>query len=151
MAPGPPAATVQNDQEGHTKGIEMWGAWRVVERWRISAGYTRLDTRLRVRPGAVNLQPPSDIGSDPREWWTFRSALDLGESWELDLMVRHHGALANRNVPAYTAADARLGWRHSRQLELALLLRNLFDEGHLEWSPAAELRRSIFLSATLRF
>jgi iron complex outermembrane receptor protein len=151
IAPGAAGATVENDREGHTKGIEMWGAWRASGRLRLSAGYTHLDTRLRVRPGEVDLQPVADIGSDPNEWWNFRAALDLGEAWELDLMVRHYGAIANRDVPAYTASDVRLGWRYSRRVELSLLLLNLFDEGHLEWNPAAELRRSVFLKAAIGF
>jgi iron complex outermembrane receptor protein len=151
IAPGAAGATVENDREGHTKGIEMWGAWRATARWRLSAGYTRLDTRLRVRPGEVDLQPAADIGSDPDEWWNFRAALDLGEAWELDLMVRHYGAIANRDVPAYTASDVRLGWRYSRRVELSLLLLNLFDEGHMEWNPAAEMRRSVFLKAAVGF
>ena len=151
IAPGAAGATVENDREGHTKGIEMWGAWRATGRLRLSAGYTHLDTRLRVRPGEVDLQPVADIRSDPDEWWNFRAALDLGESWELDLMVRHYGALANRDVPAYTASDVRLGWRYSRRVELSLLLLNLFDEGHMEWNPAAEMRRSVFMKAVIGF
>ena len=151
IAPGAAGATVENDREGHTKGIEMWGAWRATGRLRLSAGYTHLDTRLRVRPGEVDLQPVADIRSDPDEWWKFRAALDLGEAWELDLMVRHYGAIANRDVPAYTASDVRLGWRYSQRVELSLLLLNLFDEGHMEWSPAAEQRRSVFLKAVIGF
>jgi iron complex outermembrane receptor protein len=98
-----------------------------------------------VLPGKVDLQPANNIGSDPSQWWKLRSAFDLGEAWQLDLMARHYGWLYNRSVPSYTAVDARLAWRLRRDLELSLTVQNLFDDKHVEWAPGAELRRAGFL------
>lgn len=152
VSPGPGGATVRNDREGRTRGFETWGALAVNAAWRLQAGYTRLDTDLSVKPGAVDFQSPAGIGSDPRSWWKLRSSHDLGGGWELDALARHHDALANRSVPAYTALDVRFGWRVSPAVELSLLLQNLLDPGHVEWAPAAaELQRAAFLKATLRF
>jgi len=152
VAPGIGSARVENDREGHSKGVEIWGTLRVTAGWRLQAGYTHLDTRLRVKPGTVDLQLPRDIGSDPRGWWNVRSSHDLGKSWELDIMARHNAPLDNRNVPSYTAVDLRLAWRASRTMEISLLLQNLLDPGHVEWAPsAAELQRAAYLNATLRF
>jgi iron complex outermembrane receptor protein len=150
VGPGPGAALVENNRDGHTKGIETWGSLRVTGNWRLQAGYTHLDTRLRVKPGRVDLQPPQNIGSDPEYWWNLRSTHDLGCGWEVDLLARRVGALANRDVPGYTALDLRVGWR-STSLDISLLLQNLADPEHIEWAPAAaELRRAAFVRATLR-
>ncbi|MCW5662132.1 MAG: TonB-dependent receptor [Burkholderiaceae bacterium] len=151
VGPGPGAARVENNREGHTRGIETWGALRVTDGWRLQAGYTHLDTRLGVKPGQVDLQPPQNIGSDPRSWWNLRSTHDLGGGWEFDVLARHHGALANRGVPSYTAVDLRVGWR-APALDVSLLLQNLFDPGHVEWAPAAaQLERAALVKVTLRF
>jgi iron complex outermembrane receptor protein len=151
IAPGVPSATVANDREGHTKGFETWAAYRVTERWRLQGGYTHLDTKLRVKPGAVDLQPASSIGADPDGWWNLRSSHDLRQAFELDILARHYAALDVIGVPRYTAVDARLGWHATRQLEISLLLQNLFDPGHIEWSPGAQLERAVFLKARVSF
>jgi iron complex outermembrane receptor protein len=152
VMPGATAATVSNGREGHTKGVEAWGAYRASDRWRLQAGYAHLDTRLRVKPGQVDLQPATSLGSDPDEWWSLRSSHDLGASLEFDFIARHYARLENRNVPRYTAVDARLGWRVSRAVELSVLLQNLFDPGHVEWGPgAAQFDRAAYFKALLRF
>jgi iron complex outermembrane receptor protein len=151
VGPGSVAAHVQNHREGDTQGIEAWGALRLTRSWRLQGGYTHLHTRLRVKPGQVDLQAPEGIGADPRSWWNLRSTHELGGGWEFDLMARHHGALGNRDVRGYTAVDLRLGWR-TPATDLSLVLHNLLDPGHVEWAPAAaELRRTAFVKATLRF
>jgi iron complex outermembrane receptor protein len=144
-------AVVANDREGHTEGVETWGAWRVSDWWRLSAGYTHLATDLEVREGAVDLQPEANIASDPDHWWKLQSTMDIGASLDFDVLVRSYGALDNISVPAYTAVDATLGWNPSRRIGLSLLARNVTDSAHIEWSPGAELDRSWFLNARLTF
>jgi iron complex outermembrane receptor protein len=66
-------------------------------------------------------------------------------------MLRHASELPISRVPAYTTLDARLGWRLTRRLELAIVGQNLVDAGHAEWGqPAARAaqERAYFLKAT---
>jgi iron complex outermembrane receptor protein len=141
-------SVIANDRIGRVSGFEGWGTWRVTDGWRLAAGYTQLDTRIEVRPGGIDTVPLSSIASDPEEWWNLRSSHDLGRDFELDLMVREVGGIANRSVPRYTATDVRVGWRIARGAQLALAVRNLFDPRHIEWGPgAAELRRAAYASA----
>lgn len=143
------AAVVTNEREGHTSGIEGWLSWRVSDRWRLEGGYTHQKTKLRVIPGAVDLNPVANIAADPNDWWKVRSSLDLWDRWQLDVMARHYGALSNRPVPSYTAVDLRLAWKMSPRVEVALVVRNLLDDKHIEWAPAAEFRRNGFVSVRL--
>lgn len=149
LAPSPAGPVFANDLEGHTSGIEAWGSWRGADWWRIDAGIVRLEQSLSVRPGATNLLAPSSIGADPEGWGKLRAAFDLGSARELDVMLRHYGALESRNVPSYTALDARLGWHPRRNVAVSLLLQNLLDEGHAEWSPGSELEPAAFLKLRL--
>ncbi|MGQ0547968.1 MAG: TonB-dependent receptor plug domain-containing protein [Betaproteobacteria bacterium] len=144
LSPSPAGPVIANDREGHTSGVEAWASWRGADWWRIDAGAAFLDRSLEVRPGATDLQTPASLGADPDQWAKLRAGFDLGASRELDFMLRHYGSLDTRHVPAYTALDARLAWHPRRNLELSLLLQNLLDARHVEWSPGAEFERAAF-------
>jgi iron complex outermembrane receptor protein len=104
--------------------------------------------RLHVRSGAVDAGGLAALGNDPAEWWSLRSSIDVTPQHDLDVTVRHVGALANPAVPAYTAVDARFAWHPDRQWEVALVMTNLFDPHHPEWGTAAaraEFERGVFL------
>ena len=64
-------------------------------------------------------------------------------------MARHYGAIDTRAIPAYTALDARIGWHAMRRVEVSLLVQNVFDRGHVEWSPGAEWGRAAYLKARI--
>lgn len=139
----PVPATFTNQRDGRTSGVEAWASWRPRDWARFDAGIVRLHQALRIPPGTVDLAAGL-FERDPRQWWKLRAAFDLGERTDLDVMVRHYGALPN-NVPDYTALDLRLGWRAMRNVELSLLVQNLLDRGHVEWSPGAELERTAYI------
>ena len=82
-----------------------------------------------------------------------RSSFDITADQHLDVTVRRVGALQRPAVPAYTAVDARYGWRLSRDLETGLVVRNLLDQRHSEWGAAPERvehERSILLRFSWR-
>ena len=150
LTPAAGGAAFVNDMEGRVAGFEAWGTWRAADWLRLQAGFTRQDIALRLRPGSVDLQPPSATGNDPDNWWKLRASLDLGPKHELDLMVRHYDPLPNPAVPEYTALDARFAWRATRSLELSLTGQNLTDKRHPEWGFAPgrpEFERAVFLKA----
>jgi iron complex outermembrane receptor protein len=150
LRPAPGGAVIVNDREGRTSGFEGWTTWRPSEWARLSGGFVRLHQSLTVAPGAVDLAP-SEAARDPRGWWKLRAGFDLGHTTDLDFMVRHYDELPNNAVRDYTAVDMRLGWRVSRHLELSLLVQNLLDKGHVEWSPGSEHERGAYLKARLDF
>jgi iron complex outermembrane receptor protein len=150
LAPAPGGAQVSNGREGRTSGFEGWATFRPADWARLSGGFVRQHQSLRVAPGAVDLAP-SEVARDPRGWWKLRAAFDLGERTDLDFMVRHYDELPNNAVRDYTAVDMRVGWRVNHNVELSLLVQNLFDKGHVEWSPGAEHERGAYLKARVDF
>jgi iron complex outermembrane receptor protein len=65
--------------------------------------------------------------------------------------------LPERGVDGYFTFDARLGWRPTDGVELALVGQNLFDARHLEFTPElinttpTEVPRSVYGKVTVSF
>lgn len=147
LEPAPGGAVLANNIVGSLTGAEGWGSYRVTDAWRLSGGWVLLDQRLALAPGSAAINGTATLGNDPEYWWKLRSSFDLSPRHELDVMLRHYGARPDPRVPAYTAVDARFGWRAAPGLELSVLLQNLFDPEHPEWGaePArAEFDRAVF-------
>jgi iron complex outermembrane receptor protein len=83
--------------------------------------------------------------------------LDLPHHVDLDIASRYVSELSNGDVPDYVAVDARLAWRPSDQLELAVVGRNLFDDRHPEFRGGGgganqhEVQRSVFGMLTYKW
>jgi iron complex outermembrane receptor protein len=122
--------------EGDATGIEMWGSYQLSEAWRMSAGYTALHERLRLKPGSNDIAGPGNAGKDPSHTLQLRSNYSFDEQRELEVALRHVAALENPSVPAYWGLDARFGWRLRPGLELSLIGRNL-NGSHGEFGPLA--------------
>jgi iron complex outermembrane receptor protein len=152
--PDGPGTVFLNGAYGRSRGIEMWATWQAMAKWRLSGGLVaqRIDTRLE--PGSLDISGGTGLAtSDPSNYWSLRSSWDIAEGKELDLMLRHMGALASPAVPAYTAVDMRYGWKLRRDLELSLVGQNLFDKKHAEYgaAPAATVyERTLFVKLVWR-
>src|SRR6185436_3994646 len=86
--------TFANGMKGRTRGAEVWGTLQALPNWRLHAGYSWLWQDLKLKPGSNDAAAvPTAEGANPNQWWILRSALDLGAQTELDLQLRHVGAL----------------------------------------------------------
>ena len=142
-----------NQIEGTTTGIEAWGGYQVTDAWRLSGGLVVLNQDLHLKPGSTDIGGVNALANDPHHQWMLRSSFNLTPRHEFDVMVRRVGALPNPSVPAYTAVDARLGWRVSRAAELSLTLQNILDSAHPEFGAApgrSEYVRGAFLKLLWR-
>lgn len=131
--------------EGEATGIEMWGSYQLTNAWRLSAGFTALHERLRLKAGSNDLAGPRSAGKDPEYTLQLRSHYAFDDRRELEVALRKVAALENPAVPGYWALDARFGWRLRPNLELALVGQNL-NGGHGEYGPRetrAELGRRV--------
>ena len=156
VEPGAPLglnAVVANKSSGAVGGVEMWGSWQALPNWRLSAGYVAQHTRAYRDWDSRSTAAPT-LGNDPSHYWTLRSSLDLGNHQELDISVRHMGALPSPAVPSYTALDLRYNWRVRPNLQVALIVQNLFDPRHPEFGTPpgySDIGRSAFVKVTVGF
>ncbi|HYP16506.1 MAG TPA: TonB-dependent receptor, partial [Opitutus sp.] len=143
-----------NDLEGETYGVELTAKYDVLPWWRLDAGYTRLETDLRVRPGGQDFNNTLNETSDPETQSMLGSSMDLPGGLEFDARLRWVGDLVTNNsgrpaiVPSYTELDVRLGFRLSPEVEISIVGQSLLDNQHPEFGlpgpGRVEIRRSIF-------
>ncbi len=131
--------------QGRATGIEMWGSYQLTNAWRMSAGFTALHERLRLKAGSNDLAGPGSAGKDPEHTLQLRTQYAFDDRRELEVALRKVAALENPAVPGYWALDARLGWRLASNLELSVVGQNL-NGSHGEYGPAAtraEIERAV--------
>lgn len=129
--------TLRNGARGDTYGLEAWGAYGVASWWRLKGGVSTLHKHFEVKPGHDDFMNLQVAGTDPTYQAQLRSEMNLGPRLELDLALRRvgevsHAGFAAVTAPAYTEADARIGWRLGDRLELSLDGFNLLNDHHLE-------------------
>jgi iron complex outermembrane receptor protein len=147
-------ALIENKISGFENGVEAWGTWQAARAWRLSGGFSTLRQHLGVDAGSADPVGPIALGNDPDHQWSLRSQFDVTERHEFDVMLRRVGSLPVQApglpVPAYTAVDARLGWKPTRSTELSLVLQNLFDREHAEFTTASQYGRAVLLKLLWR-
>jgi iron complex outermembrane recepter protein len=136
--PSGPGSVFENQADGLTRGIEAWASWQAADAWRLSAGGVVQRVGTTLQPGSRDLTGTTGLfTSDPTHYWQVRSTYDVGAGQEFDVTLRHVGALPRPAVPAYTAVDARWGWRVRPGVELSVIGQNLFDPRHAEFGAPA--------------
>jgi iron complex outermembrane receptor protein len=145
---------LMNGLKGQTYGVEAWGTQQVAPWWRLSLGLTTLGKDFHLKPGHTDLAAMAALGADPDYQLSARSQMNIGRAVQLDVSVRALNDLDDTHVGGYVEADARLGWRVSRVLELYVAGESLLHETHAESvdpSRAQLNRRSLYAGARVRF
>ena len=153
LTPSGRSLVFANEMEGETTGIEAWGRYQVTKWWRLSAGYTAMKDRLRLKEGSTDTVSELAVGKNPAHTWQLRSAFSLAGGRELDVAIRRVGALTNPEVPSYTAFDARFGWQVRPDLELSLVGLNLLGTDHAEYAligTRSRMPRTVFLQLSMQ-
>ncbi|RZJ11285.1 MAG: TonB-dependent receptor [Rubrivivax sp.] len=156
LAPNNAQISYGNGMRGNLSGLEAWGVLQATPTFRLHAGVTLLRPNLRLAPDSRDINDAVGVtqGAMPRQLWRLRAAFNLPHEAELDVLLRHVGALSQPDVPAYTAVDARLGARLGPDTEIALTAQNLLGRGHGEFTPIgtrAQVGRNVQLQLRMRF
>ncbi len=141
----------ENSNSGMSYGVEAAVNVQVTDWWRLRTGYTWL--RVEIDQFDADRQ-----GGNPQHQAFLVSQMDFPHHLSLDIGYRFVSRLDAYEVPAYSAFDARLGWRPSPHWEVALTGQNLFDDRHLEFGgsqytgmTASEVPRSVLATLTWRY
>jgi iron complex outermembrane receptor protein len=136
--PAPPHLVLPNVFEnlahGTTYGIEASAHWDVSKWWRISPGFSFLQTNLAVNAGAAagEIIAFTSTGS-PKQQAQLRSNIKLPHHVEWDTSVYFVSSLAMGPVPAYTRVDTRVGWHIGEFVDVGITGQNLLTPRHIEF------------------
>jgi iron complex outermembrane receptor protein len=146
-------AVLANTLEGETYGAELSANYNISDWWRMKGGYTFLKVQLHKKAGSHDLTSELAEGNDPENQFFLRSSMDLPQNIQFDATLRYVDVLSAMQIRSYLTADFRVAWQPIKQLEVALVVENLFDNQHAEFtSPLhTEVERSIYGKLTWRF
>lgn len=121
-----------NGIEGETWGLEAWGDIDVAPWWRLGGGIALLDKRFRIKAGQTDISNLKATGDDPAYQVLLHSQMAITPRLDLSLNLRAVDELERSKTPGYVEAGARLAWRASDSIELAMGGQNLLHESHRE-------------------
>lgn len=152
-------------ENANSYGGELLLNWQARPWWRIQTSYSY----LKIKP-----QFTGDIFSDSQLTMLANSAqthqalitssMNLRQGVTFDASARYTSATSHGQIdgsvfkiPAYTALDARLAWQKNKNLEFAIIGKNLLKKRHAEYfnivpnSVPYDVSRSFFITALWRF
>lgn len=137
--------TLQNNAEGRSHGVEIWGDWKPLDKLKLTAGVVFQQVALDYPPGL--LAGSAFDANDPSKYGMLKVSYDIRPNHLLDAVMRYSGRLSNPDVPSYTSMDVRYGWKINPDVELSVIGQNLLDDEHPEFSSVinrAEFERGVF-------
>ena len=114
-------------------GVEASAHWDIAKWWRISPGFSYLQSKLGLDPGSNDSAFLASSGDSPKRQAQLRSNIKLPHHVEWDTSVYYVGSLAYGPVPAYTRLDSRFGWHIGRFVDVSITGQNLLSPRHAEF------------------
>ncbi|EEF60377.1 TonB-dependent receptor plug domain-containing protein [Pedosphaera parvula] len=148
---------VANELYGDTYGFELASTIQLADWWRLKPSYTFLEMQLKQRAGSTDISSIGDMGKSPEQQFSVTSAMDFPHGLSLDCAFRYVDQLPTLNISSYVALDVRLGWRATKNLEMAIVGQNLLSAQHAEFAPTfiqtprAEVQHGVYGKVTVRF
>ncbi|MBN1909859.1 MAG: TonB-dependent receptor, partial [Pirellulales bacterium] len=153
VVPPPPYITIQesflNTGSPQIYGCELSGQWALSDTWRLSSSYSV----VRMFSGGISR---TGFEGYPRNQARLQSQWDLSEAWEFDMALRYVDNILGQGIPHYMTMDLRLGWKPRKDLEIALVGTNLFDNHHPEFGATiyeteiTQVQRTVYAQLTWR-
>jgi iron complex outermembrane receptor protein len=138
-----------NGIHGASDGAEIGPDWQATSFWRIRPGFSYLNIDLNDEPGFTDTVTLTQLrGSSPHYQAFIQSEINLPHRFEFDQSFRYVDSLPSQAVRAYTTADARIGWKPTRRLEVSVTGQNLFQPHHAEFGidppPSVLIKRGVY-------
>lgn len=152
---------LSNNMHGHAVGVELSADWTPLDWWRLQASYSYQNLTMFLEGRSTDsINKGNAEGDVPQHQFSLRSGFDLSRQLTLNLWLRGTDRLASIDgvsIPGYVTMDARLAWKPVKNLELALVGRNLFENHHAEFIPeyintqSSEVVRSVYGKLTWQY
>ncbi len=143
---------IVNGGGGETFGAEVTVDYQLKPWWSIQASYSFLEVDFETPQNGS-----SSNGDAPEQQFVLTNRFNLPRNIEIDTILRYVDRLPAIDIDDYVTLDARIAWRPTEDLELALVGRNLFQSEHPEFRPTVihtvptEVQRGVYGKVTWRF
>ncbi len=139
-----------NGLAGWSDGVELSADWMVTPNWRLQLSYSWNHLKMDSSSNpSINTHAEITERSGPHQYGSFRSQWNITPNQQFDLWLRSSGGFDRQklidlvpntstaptfsHVPGYVTLDLRYGYRVNKDLEFALIGRNLINTKHLEY------------------
>ena len=123
----------KNLMHGETHGLEIFGTWKVSDRWTISPGYAFEAIHLHISPQSQDTQAvPTTEGVVPAHQAQIRSHFQLMKPLSLESSAYFVDRLRFGSVPSYTRLDTGLLWTAWEGVSVGVFGQNLLKDHHAE-------------------
>lgn len=146
---------IDNLLKAQSYGATLSSRWQATDWWRIDGSVSLFHLDV-VRGNSTDVNHGRGEGNDPEASFVIHSGMDLTKGVFFDSYLRYVDNLPSPPTPAYVELDARLAWSPCKNLEVAIVGRNLLDNAHPEFAspnpavvPTREVQRSVY--ATIRW
>lgn len=139
-----------NGLAGWSTGLELAAEWLVTPNWRLQLSYSWSKLNMDEGKDAIaNADAQMTERTKPRESASLRSQWNMSTSQQLDLWLRAMSSYERANItdatpttssepsyvriPGYVTLDLRYAYRVNKDLEIALIGRNLIGARRVEY------------------
>ncbi len=164
LEPTPPPAHVvmpleyENLMHGETHGVEIFGTWKVSDRWTLTPACAFEEIHMHLDPASQDTSTVAGAqGSTPRQWARVDSHVALAHGFSWDISANFVGRLASPSVASYSRVDTQLTWSLREHLSASLVGQNLVRNQHIEFLNEQGtgftnyIKRSAYAKLTWRF
>ena len=160
-----PNLFLANNIEGHSKGLELAAHGYLNKNWSLKLAYSYVKISLQNKEKVLG-NAPDFVGfyenSTPHHQLSLRSQHRLTSQIDLSIWLRYIDKVPMVNprlpqsIPAYHNLDLKVAWRPNKQLEVAIVGKNLLNPQHLEFIPEPfgspiEIERSLYAQLKWNF
>src|SRR5665213_2720079 len=139
----------ENLMHGAAYGFEVFGNWKVSNRWTISPGYAFEQIRMRLEPGSGDTTSVAQAqGSSPANSTQIRSHVFLPRNISWDVSAYVVGRLTDPAIPSYTRLDTGLTCQRAERLSFSVVGQNLAGR-HLEFIDLNESTTSSLMKPSV--
>ena len=161
-----PVLFFENKSYGTSHGLELSLDWQARPWLLFQFAYSYADFDLKTENSGEGLDfIVVDEDASPRHQVSLRTGIDWGDAWQFNVWLRYVDSFAASGkeitptldtIDSYITADINVSWQMSEQVNVMLIGRNLFDDGHLEFfseylAPMTEIGPSVLCKVTWRF
>lgn len=159
VLPAPPHLLMplffDNRSEGEAYGFEAALDWRPSDDLRFVGTYSFVDLQLHAPTSGDPASSQAAEGETPEQQFSVRSAWTFAEDWDLSVVGYWVDRIPSQ-LDSYFRLDARLAWRPTDDVEVAVGVQNALDPRHREaagsiLSNPVEIERAAYFEVTVRF